>query len=1465
MKKITVSILSVLMMLSMVFSSSVFAANEQTSAWESFKGLIGINASETTDVVGVEYRGHIENKGDYPLDPATWVQGPNRLGTVGESLRLEGFWIQLTNKPADVNVKYQVHVQNEGWMEPVLNGDFAGTKDKGQRIEAIKIWLVDDAGEAVTGYSVEYRGHAQDVGDLPQVAGEWYTDGAQLGTVGDSKRLEALEVKIVKTKADMTAYDAAVVAAAELTEDDYTAESWEVLTDALAVEVTADNTQAEVDAATKAITDAVAALVFANQADLDAAKLAVADLVEADYTAESWAAIAPALALPETTNAEVGAKALALGTAYADLVFAGQADLDAVVAEAAELEEADYTPATWAVLAEALELPETTNAEVVAKTAAITEAIAGLVEVANMEAYDAIVAAAGEVVEADYTAATYAALQTALEENVVTNLDTQEDVDAATAAITAAYDGLIKILKVESVSAINLTAIEVKLSKALDKTSAETISNYALALSSNGTTINLTSATAKLQADGKSVIIYLNVPSDILVNQAKHKLTVNGVRALDKVEKIEDKVVEFSALDTAAPTVTSVTSNGLREIKVVFSEDVRFTTTAGNYKLNSKALSAYGAGAISFDRTTNTATIPFSIDLPVGANELEVSVDGNITDYVPLKVVSTKLAFTVTNDQTALAISKGEVVELKTGNAEGLPVGKYVKVTFNKPLSYDGLVINGNRQSSAAPANNVFLNGAAADAAIVNGALFVTKTGGSVTVDPGTQLVRIDQLNMSNTITTDDYYVVDTSGVKLPTNSTVSVTVDVDTTKPTVETITVQSSTNILVKFNEDVQQASAESLANYTLRDKDNAVVLLSNATWNYDSLGESYVRFTVADGLKNQNYTLQVKDVLDKAGNAADSVTKTFNPGDVIAPVLDGATTVESDRTVFVKFSKSISNSTLTNKANYTINGKALPSGATVTAQQEDKVLKIILPSSFVTTDLGGTIAGKVLVAANIVDANGNKMEGLYQQKTIAAVSPITVVAFKDSTDLARVIDSRTIQLNLSTQLAQLDTASFTVTKGAGTVIPVLATSTFENTTTGALVTLRLGADATSSSTATDLAASLTVSTVANKDTKGLDESKITSSGTVANVDKIAPIFVSAKQVDDTTNADKFDVTLSESVTWTNSLSNDLVVKDITTGKTLELTDFTVASAATGTNFRVTITKADVVNHKISIGLNNGRFILDAAGNATTAFADKVVRNAGDTQDALITEKQAATVLGVSSTTANGSYTVGEVIPVTVQFNKAVTVTGTPQLTLATGSPATTAINYTSGSGTDTLTFNYTVASGNTSADLDYQATTSLALNGGTILDAASNAATLTLAAPGAAGSLGDAKAIVIDTTAPVPALTSATYNVTNGALVITGTGFEAAPTVTDVTKLVVNGVTLTADSSLVVNNATTVTVTVAGNDLTAVNASTGFDVNGDVNDALALLAGFQVDAAGNSSLAEAATGNTVTVSGN
>ena len=195
---------------------------------------------------------------------------------------------------------------------------------------------------------------------------------------------------------------------------------------------------------------------------------------------------------------------------------------------------------------------------------------------------------------------------------------------------------------------------------------------------------------------------------------------------------------------------------------------------------------------------------------------------------------------------------------------------------------------------------------------------------------------------------------------------------------------------------------------------------------------------------------------------------------------------------------------------------------------------------------------------------------------------------------------------------------------------------------------------------------------------------------------------------------------------------------------------------ASATGTtpsaSWTVTVTTTGTTggnSGSIGLDLTGVGSVADAAGNALATTSSIGAAYAYDTTPPVVT--------GVSSGLSNGSYKAGQVIPVTATFGENVTVAGAPQLALATGSPASTAVDYSSGSGTATLTFTYTVAAGNASADLDYAGTGALALNGGTIRDAAGNAATLTLATPGGPGSLGAAKALVIDTAAPDVAVTT------------------------------------------------------------------------------------------------------------
>lgn len=190
-KSITGQLLILLLMLSLIFSTGVFAAVDSEDTAVTIDPQVVSN-------IGVQYRGHVQNKGDLPLPVGSFVTGPDELGSRGEGLRLEGIRIELTGDvPAGAGISYAVHVQNNGWMESVENGDFTGTTGEGLRIEAIKINLI-----GLDGYEVYYRGHVQNKGNIPEVNSTWgwVKNGAELGTTAEGLRLESIQIKIVKTQ-----------------------------------------------------------------------------------------------------------------------------------------------------------------------------------------------------------------------------------------------------------------------------------------------------------------------------------------------------------------------------------------------------------------------------------------------------------------------------------------------------------------------------------------------------------------------------------------------------------------------------------------------------------------------------------------------------------------------------------------------------------------------------------------------------------------------------------------------------------------------------------------------------------------------------------------------------------------------------------------------------------------------------------------------------------------------------------------------------------------------------------------------------------------------------------------------------------------------------------------------------------------------------------------------------------------
>ena len=86
------------------------------------------------------------------------------------------------------------------------------------------------------------------------------------------------------------------------------------------------------------------------------------------------------------------------------------------------------------------------------------------------------------------------------------------------------------------------------------------------------------------------------------------------------------------------------------------------------------------------------------------------------------------------------------------------------------------------------------------------------------------------------------------------------------------------------------------------------------------------------------------------------------------------------------------------------------------------------------------------------------------------------------------------------------------------------------------------------------------------------------------------------------------------------------------------------------------------------------------------------------------------------------------GGTLQVRVRFNEAVTVTGTPQLTVVNDTNANHTLSYASGTGTNELVFSLTIAAGNAATDADDElsiGTNAMSLNGGTVKDKGTNTA--------------------------------------------------------------------------------------------------------------------------------------------
>ena len=402
---------------------------------------------------------------------------------------------------------------------------------------------------------------------------------------------------------------------------------------------------------------------------------------------------------------------------------------------------------------------------------------------------------------------------------------------------------------------------------------------------------------------------------------------------------------------------------------------------------------------------------------------------------------------------------------------------------------------------------------------------------------------------------------------------------------------------------------------------------------------------------------------------------------------------------------------------------------------------------PSAVTLSDNGTQIA-----AANVNQGTTDVI--LHQSELAVTLANATLTGMTCTTAGTYVSDDITnLKVRYSTD-ATLDgsdaTLSTLATPGAAgqKTFPSFTSQTIDEDATGYLfITADIADDATHNNTISLNAITTTDLTIANTTLSG----STTAGGVQTFKDVTGPSVSTYNPLDD---AEEVAVNTDLVLTFDENIqkgTGNITIKKISDNSIVQTIDVTSDDVSIA-GATLTIDPSD-----LAIGT---RYYVNIAAEAIEDISGNTYAGISDNTTWTFTTV-APSVTNVTSTNDNGTYSIGDEITVTVTFTDNVTVTNSPYILLNMGESNRQA-SYSSGSGTATLSFTYTIQSTDESADLDYVATNSLYENGGSIKSSNEVDVDRTLPTPGEANSLGNNKNIVVDGVRP----TVDTYSPADGS---------------------------------------------------------------------------------------------------
>ncbi|MFJ7736021.1 S-layer homology domain-containing protein [Lysinibacillus sp. NPDC097287] len=601
--------------------------------------------------------------------------------------------------------------------------------------------------------------------------------------------------------------------------------------------------------------------------------------------------------------------------------------------------------------------------------------------------------------------------------------------------------------KVVSVTAVNGVTVEVKFTQPVDKT------DVADKVKIEGVTLS----DAKLSEDGKTLT--LTAASAIKVEDATVVVEAIKTKA-DKEVKTEKYVGKMTYEDKVAPTIVSVEAktngNFAKTAKVKLSEPVK---AGALVKVNG----AY-ATVTSFTGTTSDTIELTGLSLEAGKSHTVEVI--NAEDVAGNKVVTMSADFTVAVDATT------PVATVSAGGSD-----KEILVTFNKPMNVatvKGITVKDEtlKDVTAGVITPVADTNDTQFTISVTETLYTNKDSRTLSV----VLPKDMEDNLGNKTTDSVQNVTLTKDVAKPVATGYNVVKNADGKVEAIEfnfsekvtTVTTTPDFGSVVNENGVIDNTTFAGLTGTISADGKKLVYTLSTPKTITGKFAVSFGKDLVKD--------------FSEAGNKSDAFNYTIDFGqgkqDSEFEITNVPTT--SGDVITVTFPEAVKGGAVegsaTDLANYTLGGKPLPAGTTITLNTDQTIATITLPEESIAKD----DKASVFTVANIKNTVGTKTLKSYTG----------TVAVEDNTapvlQSAKILDNKTIELTYSEamNLSGIDVDvfdSFKIVQGTDTL--VLATGELTATVASGFenkLVLKVAKGSGSNAVTLDLTKDITIETL-------------------------------------------------------------------------------------------------------------------------------------------------------------------------------------------------------------------------------------------------------------------------------------------------------------------------------------------------------------------------------------------------